>query len=204
MKKLMLVLVAMLLVAASAQATIFQAEDYAVGTYPTGLSTTDGKYTQYNGYGGIGLAHGDTFLLSQLTSDDVTVAANALHIQITGLAASTTYSVDVSISQQASYNGGPRQTNYVADYSYTSAADAVSGSSLQFDDGDYVSDAGGIYDYDMASVTSSASGVVDIWFGDMGGTGGWMGVDQLTLVPEPATMALLGLGSLVMLRRKKA
>ena len=191
MKKLMLMLMVIAaLFVGTAQAAVYQAEDYAVGTYPTGLSTTDGKYSQFNGYSGIGLSHGDTFLLSQLTSDDVTADANVLHIQLTGLDNSTTYSVVVSISQQASYNGGPRQTNYVADYSYTSAADAIGASPLQFDDDDYVSDSNAIYDYDMASVTSSATGVVDIYFGDMGGTGGWMGVDQLTLVALSGSLVI--------------
>ena len=203
-KMLVMLSLVVLLVAATAQAAVYQAEDYAVaGSFTTTLSSTDGKYTQYDGYDEVDLAHGDVFLLSQLTSDDVTVAADALHIQITGLDASTTYSVDVSISQQASYAGGGRQTSYVANYSYTSAADAVSGSALQFDDGDYVSDANHIYDYNLADVTSSAAGVIDIWFGDMGGAAGWMGVDQLTLVPEPATMSLLGIGGLLALVRRR-
>lgn len=33
--------------------------------------------------------------------------------------------------------------------------------------------------------------------------GSWMGMDNVRLVPEPATMALFGLGSLVALRRRK-
>ncbi len=180
-----LVMTAMIITAGMAQATVYQAEDYAVaGSYATGgaaTSITDGKYGKYSGYDSIDLAHGDTFLLSHASSDNVTNAANALHIRITGLEASRTYALNVSISMQGHYNTGIRPTSYVTDYSYTSAADAVSGSALQFGDSDYVSDTNSIFDYNLENATSSADGVIDIWFGDTSGANGFMGVDQLTL-----------------------
>ena len=53
------------------------------------------------------------------------------------------------------------------------------------------------------SVDALAGGTITLWESFNGAEGTWAAVDTITIVPEPATMVLLGLGALV-LRRKKA
>ena len=52
------------------------------------------------------------------------------------------------------------------------------------------------------SINALSAGTLTLWESAEGGDGSWTAVDTITIVPEPATMVLLGLGALV-LRRKK-
>ena len=178
-KKMMAMLTALTLMAitAMARATVYQAEDCVVSkTHRGGARIDDGKFGLYK-YPDK-LCHGKTFLLHQ--KSPAVTEANVLHLRLTGLKPSTECSFVLTLS----LNPKTRDSGLALDYSYVSAADAVSKDALTITDNDYLSVDQQMLDYKMANVTSSAAGVVDIYFGKQSGrVGAWRGIDQLTLAP---------------------
>ena len=176
-KKMMVMLMTITFMAMTAmsQALVYQAEDCVVSkTHSGGAGSGDGKFGLYK-YPDK-LCHGKTFLLHQ--KEPAVTEANVLHIRLAGLKPSTECSFVLTLS----LNPKTRDTGLALDYSYVSAAEAVSQNALTITDGDYLSTDQQMLDYKMANVTSSAAGVVDIYFGKQSGrVGAWRGIDQLTL-----------------------
>ena len=110
------------------------------------------------------------------------------------------------VNNSVSDGGSQQHTFYYGDFNFDlSAASTTVGDSWKIDDTTRAS----TYYHNNGSETFSVIGFTDVgtaWLGQANGA--WYyyseATQTLTCVPEPATMMLLGLGSLALIRRKRA
>jgi hypothetical protein len=167
----------------------FQVEDiiFNPGVLGSGVDGDDGKYELYTGWG--------SFSGLILNDNEDVAEADVVQLQLTGLEANHWYALR-----------GLEAWLSTANYSFTSAADANSDLVV------YNVENAGAFDLNrLASAQADGSGNIDIYLGTfnsdpVGQFAGWDYIEvwDSGVVPEPATVTLLLLGSLLVFRRRAA
>jgi len=227
-KMLVMLSVAVLLVAATAQAAVVNVDfedsslQSAATTYvglaaapdaagntlwnsvsasgATDLTASDGSGTTIDvsvsgtsGFGGPSPFHSGN---TNLTGDRATANNTTATFTISGLANSASY--DIYLYNTHFGTAGWFGTDYTIGTTTLNANDAGAPPTATDGTGWTLGD-----DYVKFSVTSSASGVITgSWTTDAGGST-WGMLSGMQIVPEPATMSLLGIGGLLALVRRK-
>lgn len=207
MKKLLIAL-AILAVAATAQAELlatWSGSNSGTVTLPGGTGVVVSDITAY-GSPGITTSSGDTWGMNGLD-----VAGNGLQFTITSITAGW-YINNAVVSGTVSGSGtGPASMDWYVGAAMVASIDRATTTAQAFN-----SNLGALYSGDVVSLQvdldagTVRSGAADpVQSGGSfrirtGGTGGTMQLaGDVTAIPEPATMSLLGIGAVAMLIRRK-
>ena len=198
MKKIVLVLVAMALMVGTTQANLLTNPGFEDGAFGSG--TPDDWYTYYSATGAISLtwvnttAHADNKCVRLQKISDGTTWYCGYWMQEVDVTALAEYSVSVWVKNETA-----GQSNKI----YAGLIWDIGGS-------DYISayvDTTDWAKYDFASMTAPAGAVSAAFYlchSSSVPLGNTILLDDASLVPEPVTIGLLGLGMLMLRRRKKA
>lgn len=159
-------------------------------------TTTSGWYGTSTGNSGTYPGDGVSTAPAWLDLDAIEVvewdSGGGVTVLIEGLAGSA-YQVDV-VAVRSSSGTTTREQSYWVN---GARADGISGDWNAYSQG---WEAGGVMTW--ASVAPS-EGTLTLSTGDGQGNNSYLAAARITLVPEPATLSLLGLGGLAMLRRRR-